>query len=85
MMKIKQDDGFVDYLLDAGDGRWAKSSMPAQTAEEIARREAVVELTGPEGFELRAGDMRFPKELFEFEESDLRPEAKKPARRRRKA
>lgn len=83
-MKVKDGLMGVDYLLDAGDGRWCKSRMPAGIAEEIAQRGECVELTGPEGFGLRVDDMRFPADAFEWSEADLRPEPKKPARRRRR-
>ena len=83
-MKVKEGIVELEYLLDAGDGRWSKSRMPAGIAEEIAQRGAVVELTGPEGFGLRVDDMRFPEDAFEWEDADMRPEPKKPARRRRR-
>ena len=61
----------IDYKLDTGDGQFCKSSMPATVACEIVKRSGKVSASGEEGFELAAGDMRFPAAFFEFEDGEV--------------
>lgn len=75
-MKLKNKYGnpsaTIDYKLDTGDGEFALSTMPATVAEEIAKRSKKVALVDDRGFELSVdGGMRFPKDIFEFEDGEL--------------
>lgn len=82
--KYASKDATVPYVLDAGDGRWAASEMPAPVCDEIVRRAETLELCDEEGRELVVdGKMRFPIAAFEVEEGDIpRPAPKrKPGRK----
>ena len=62
----------IDYKLDTEDGEFCRSTMPATVAEEIAKRSKKVALVDDKGFELSVdGGMRFPKDIFEFEDGEI--------------
>ena len=61
----------IEYLLDVGNEKFSKTSVPASVALEVVSRAKTRKLGGTQGFELVVdGDMLFPLDAFDWDESE---------------
>ena len=69
--KYNRNDAMIEYKLDARDGDFCLSSMPATVAEEIVKRADALAMRDEKGFELLVnGEMMFPISIFDFEDGE---------------